>query len=373
MRVLHVQKVKGLGGSEQHLLALLPALAARGHDVRTLALVEGDWPRFTEPLAALGVDVRSVPAGADLSARAAMSIRGAIGAFTPDLVHTHLIHADVHGQTMAKLMRTPAVSTVHNMSPLLRRVPVREAARFAAHLARRTIAISEHVRAYIEGFNIPRPGSVRVVPYGIDLDTRRLDPTTRADVRRHYGMGDDDVIVTIAARLMEGKGHELLLDAMDAATAAAPRLTLLVTGDGPLRAQLEAQARSLPEGTVWFLGFIDDTRGMIGASDIVVFPTLPSLGEGFGLTALEAMAAGVPVIASDTGALPEVVADGRTGLIVPGGDIPTLAQALIRLANDPAERRRLGTAGIARARERFSLDVMIEATLAVYAEALAAG
>ena len=213
---------------------------------------------------------------------------------------------------------------------------------------------------------------VRVVPYGIDLDTRRLDPTTRADVRRDYAMGDDKVTVTIAARLIEGKGHEHLLDALHAAMPAAPHLTLLVAGDGPLRPQLEAQARSLPEDTVRFLGFIDDTRGLIGASDVVVFPTLPSLGEGFGLTALEAMAAGVPVVASDVGALPEVVADGRTGLIVPGGDIPTLAQALIRLANGPVERRRLGTAGLARARERFSLDVMVEATLAVYAEALAA-
>ncbi len=93
------------------------------------------------------------------------------------------------------------------------------------------------------------------------------------------------------------------------------------------------------------------------------------MGEGFGLTALEAMAAAVPVVASDAGALPEVVEDGRTGLVVPAGQVEPLAEAVARLGSDASLRARMGEAGLVRARERFSLAGMVERTLEVYAEA----
>ena len=370
IRVLHIQKVKGLGGSERHLLDLLPALAERGHDVRMLALTEGDWRRFAEPLTERGIAVGTAPAGADLDPRTAWAIRAAIRRFEPDLVHTHLIHAAVLGQSVARLAGVPAVATAHNVDPRLRRPPALQAARFAGGRAARTIAISDHVRAFLEELRIPAPGTIRVVPYGIDLRGRRLVPEARVRARAALDLGDDDIAVTVAARLIPGKGQDLLLDALVPALRGTPNLKLLIAGDGPARAALEAQARTLPRGTVRFLGFLDTTRELIGASDIVAFPTLPTLGEGFGLTALEAMAASVPVVSSDTGALPEVVADGETGLVVPGGSVVDLGDALARLAGDPAERRRMGDAGLRRARERFSLDVMVEGTVAVYREAL---
>jgi len=119
---------------------------------------------------------------------------------------------------------------------------------------------------------------------------------------------------------------------------------------------------------VRFLGFFEDVRGFMAACDALAFLTLPALGEGFGLAALEAAAAGRPVVATRVGALPEVVADGDTGLVVEPGDIGALAAAIVRLGTDAALRTRLGGAGRRRAAERFGVERMVERTLAVYAE-----
>jgi glycosyltransferase involved in cell wall biosynthesis len=370
MRLLHIQKVKGIGGSERHLLELLPALAARGHDVRMLVLAAGDCRRFADPLSARGVDVVSVPTGVDVDPRPTLAVRKEIRSFAPDLVHTHLIHANVHGQLGARRNHVPAVTTAHNVDPRLRRTPILQVARRAGAAAARTIAISEHVRAFLEELRIPRPGTTRVVQYGIEAEGRRLDAFVRSEARRRYRIAADDVVVTIVARLIEGKGHVALLEAFGSVRSEVPELRLFVAGDGPLRASLEAHAARFPAGTVRFVGFLDDPRDLIGASDVLAFPTEPALGEGFGLSALEAMAAAVPVVASDVGALPEIVADGQTGLIFPGGRAEELARALGRLARDPRERARLGEAGATRARSRFSVDAMVNGTLAVYEEAL---
>jgi glycosyltransferase involved in cell wall biosynthesis len=369
LRVLHVQKVKGLGGSERHLLALLPALAARGLEIRMLMLTEGEWRRFADPLDAAGVEVVSVPAGNDLTVRPTLAVGREIRAFAPQLVHTHLIHAGLHGQLAARRHHVPGVATAHNVDPRLRRSPALQVARMAGRRASRTIAISEHVRGYLEQLRLAPPDSIRVVPYGIDLAGRRLSLDDRARARAALGVADHEVAVTVAARLIPGKGLDVLLDAMVPAMQRAPDLRLLVAGDGPARPSLEAQARSLPHGAVRFLGFVDDPRELIGAGDITAFPTLATLGEGFGLTALEAMAAAVPVVASDAGALPEVVEDGRTGLVVPAGQVDPLGEALARLGADATLRSEMGEAGLSRARERFSLAAMVDRTVAVYAEA----
>jgi glycosyltransferase involved in cell wall biosynthesis len=371
LRVLHVQKVKGIGGSERHLLALLPALRGRGIEVGMVVVATGDSMRFVQPLRETGIEPRILPAHGDLDLRLTPKLRTEIRAFGATLVHTHLVHADVYGQPAARLSGVPGVSTFHNMSPLLSRRPYRTAAVAAGRLARRSIAISEAVRRAVESLAIPRRGTVRVIPYGIDVEGRRLTPAARAAARARLGLREDDVAVTVAARLIRGKGHDVLIDAIGAALPQAPSLTLLIAGDGPERSALERLTRSLPQDRARFLGFVEDTRELIGASDVVAFPTLPSLGEGFGLTALEAMAAGVPVVASDTGALPEVVDDGRTGIVVPAGSSFALAATLTRLARNPAERERLGAAGLDRARADFSLAAMADRTIAVYEEALA--
>jgi glycosyltransferase involved in cell wall biosynthesis len=368
MRVLHVQKAGGIGGSERHLAMLLPALSEAGVHVRMIAAVAAEGELFVDALRREGVDVRTVAAGPDANPALVQRLAREIRAFDPDLVHTHLIHADMHGQPAARLRGVPAVSSLHDMLPALRREPVRTVAGTVGRLPRLTIAISDEVRRYAEAARVRPRGRIRVVHYGIDPAGWEASPDERAAARERLGIAPDDVVVAMTSRLIPGKGHAALIDAFADARADAPALRLLIAGDGPLRAELAARAAAEPGVTM--LGFQDDVRPLVQAADLLAFPTEPELGEGFGLSALEAMAAARPVVATAVGAIPEVVEHGRTGLLVPAHDRRALAAALARLADAPHERDAMGRRGAERAAAHFSLEALCHGTVEVYREAL---
>jgi glycosyltransferase involved in cell wall biosynthesis len=370
LKVLHVQKVAGMGGSEQHLLSLLPALRAAGVDARMLVPAAGKSERFTEPLRARGVPVRVVAAGPDLNPFLVAALVRGIRAFRPDLVHTHLVHADLHGQVAAGLAGVGRVSSVHGTPDFYRREPYRTPARLAGRFARATIAISEYVRGFLQRVHLTPAHRIEVVPYGIDASRWALPAAERARARSSLGLQDGDVAVGIAARLIPGKGHAFLLEAYAVAARHAPRLRLLVAGDGPLRERLEREAARVGNGTVRFVGYLADMRAFMNACDVLAFPTEPALGEGFGLAALEAMASGRPVVATRVGSLPEVVRARETGLLVSPGAVDELASALLELAGDERLRNELGARAMQRARSVFSVESMVERTLAVYERAL---
>ena len=369
MRVLHVQKVSGIGGSERHLLALLPALAARGVDVRMCTLVTGDAHRFTGALRATGVDVSEVPAGRDANPALWYRLAAEMKSYRPDIVHTHLIHADLYGQLAGRIARVPSVSSFHGALDFYRREPYRTAARVAARAARRLIAISEFIADFLISGRFSPAAKVRVIPYGIDLVGWAMDSEERERARHDLGLGADDIAVGIASRLIPGKGHDVLIEAMAPALAKLPHLRLVVAGDGPLRAELEKQANATcPPGQVRFLGFVNDVRAFMSSCDVVAMPTLAELSEGFGLAALEAMAAARPVVATTVGSLPEVVVDGETGLLVEPRSAEALHRAVVRLCEDAELRARLGAQAAVRAHETFGLGPMVERTTAVYDE-----
>ena len=153
MRVLHVQKVNGIGGSERHLLSLLPGLLDAGLEVRMCVLGSDGARDFVSRLDERGVPRSLISAGPDLNPMLIGSLWRELRAYRPDLVHTHLIHADVHGQLAARLARIPAVSSVHGTHDFYGRQPYRSAATIAGRSARLTIAISDHVQ------RIPRAAS----------------------------------------------------------------------------------------------------------------------------------------------------------------------------------------------------------------------
>jgi len=371
MRVLHIQKASGVGGSERHLLSLLPGLAEAGIEVRMCVAATGRAGDFTSRLSALGIPLSVVRAGPDANPLLVASLWREIRAFRPDLVHTHLIHADLHGQVAARLGGIPGVSSVHGTPSFYLREPYRTARRIVGRRVARTIAISEHVRAFIERLDLVRPGTARMVPYGIDASGWRTSDTERVAARAGLGIDDGDVAVGVASRLIPGKGHAGLLEAHARAAHDVPRLRLVIAGDGPLRAELERRAHELGHGDrVRFLGFVADVRAFMGACEVLAFPTQPELSEGFGLAALEAMASARPVIATRVGSLPELVADEVNGLLVEPRSTDGLAAALVRLAESESLRGQMGERGRIRARDEFSLEAMVERTLAVYDEAL---
>jgi glycosyltransferase involved in cell wall biosynthesis len=371
MRVLHVQKVKGIGGSERHLLSLLPALRDTGTDVAMAVIASDEADRFVEQMRATGVPVQVLEAPrSPLSLGLALDIGKAINRYRPDLMHTHLIHADVHGQVAARRAGVRGVSSIHSVEGFYRREPYRSVARFAHRLATRTIAISRFAGEYIVRAGVVRSERLRVVPYGIEVMDWVLSNDDRLAARRELGVDREDVVVGIAARLTEGKGHADAIEAVDRISREIPQVRLMIAGEGPLRGQLEAAAREVPNDRVRLVGFVQDVPRFMSAVDVVCFPTQPSLGEGFGLAALEGMASSRPVVATAVAALPEVVLDGETGLLVPAGDVGALARALGRLAVDMDERTRMGLAGHGRAGSTFSLDAMVRRTNEVYQGAL---
>lgn len=368
MRLLHTQRAAGISGSERHLLALLPALAARGHDVHALVLERPGGELFTNALAKAGIAAFGVPVGVR-GAKAVPALVASVRRLRPDVLHTHLIHADAAGVAASRVGRTRHVSSVHSTFVGYRTLPGRSMATVVGRTAVRTIAISEHVRHFLVRHGIVTAGRVRVVRYGIDLARWRPGDASKArlDVALHH----DDVVLLLASRLVPHKGHDVALRAFASALQDLPLLRLVIAGDGPLRSELEQQARGLGVvDRVSFLGFVPDVPSLMRAADIVLFPTGEAFGEGFGMVNLEAMALARPVVGSHVASVPEIVRHGETGLLTTPGDDVEFAEALRRLASDAGLRRSMGEAARRRAEAMFSLDQMVDQTESVYREVL---
>ena len=233
MKVLHLHKLTGVSGSEGHLLALLPALRERGVDARFLGLdvPATDAGRFYQALDRLGVPHRSVRCGPDVSPRMARDVVRAVLAEQPDLVHTHLVHADVYGGTAARLLGIPSISTRHNDDRYLLG-PFRYVDRAFARPARRLIAISDAVRLFLERAGHD-PAKLVTVRYGLDeLPSAPSEPTPAA-----AGIPRDAPLALAVGRLIEQKDHATLLRAFARVRTTVPQARLAILGSGPLEAR----------------------------------------------------------------------------------------------------------------------------------------
>ena len=360
MKVLHVHKLTGVGGSERHLLTLLPALRERGIDARFLGLdVTGtDADRFYRELDAPAEHVRC---GHDVSPRMAVDVMRAVRAARPDLLHTHLVHADVYGAFAAAVTRTPFVSTRHNDDRYLLG-PFRYVDRTLARGAQRLVAISDAVRRFlIEAGH--RAEKVETIHYGLDRLPDEPSEVTPAEA----GVPEGAPLVLAAGRLVQQKDHATLLRAFARARERCPDAVLAVLGIGPLEQETRALATELGlDGAALFPGRLE-LRDWLERAQVFAHS---SRWEGFGIVLLEAMLAGLPIAATRASAVPEVVADGESGLLVEPGDTHALGDALAGLLADPDRARTLGEAGRARARTEFSVARMTDRTVALYERVL---
>lgn len=366
MKVLHVHKLTGVSGSEGHLLALLPALRARGVDARFLGLdVPGtDAHRFHEALDELGVPHASVRCGADVSPRLARDVLRAVRAQQPDLVHTHLVHADIYGALAARRLRLPYVSTRHNDDRYLLG-PFRYVDRAFAHGARRVIAISDAVRHFLETAGHD-PQKLVTVRYGLDAGPDAPSEPTPAAA----AIPPDVPLALAVGRLIEQKDHATLLRAFALVHERRSDARLAILGAGQLESETRALTRELGLEDVVSLPGRTAPRDWMARADVFVHT---SRWEGFGIVLLEAMLASLPVVATRVSAVPEVVVDGETGLLAEAGDATAIAAALGELLDDPERARVLGAAGLHRARTDFSVAGMTDRTLAIYEEAVSSG
>ncbi len=369
MKILHVITTLGVGGAEKHLLWLVGGQLDAGHDVSVIYLKGGG--ELAGGFSALGVSLRMVPWDRPdpfSLRRAVKELAVFIDQWQPDIVHTHLLKADTVGTLAARRAGVDAiVSSKHNDERALLRWPVGAIHGWLAKRMVRTIALSDCVAAFTAEHGRVDPGRIRRIYYGVDAE--RLQPThDRAAVRRLIGLDDDAPVAICVGRLALQKDHATLLAAL---AEGPPQLVLLLVGgdpfgDGMPRLQERAEELGVVD-RVRFLGIRHDVPDLLGASDVFV---LSSLWEGLGLVLLEAMAVGLPIVATGVSAIPEVVQDGVTGWLVPPADPAALAAALETSLADPAERRRRGEAGRQRLLEHFALPRMMAEIEAVYVEVL---
>lgn len=352
MKVVHVHRMRGIGGSERHLLTLLPALAERDVEPVFVGLDDPEWDPV-DFYDALTVPAVRIPAPRDvdplLLARLLRGIRA-------DVVHTHLVHADLYGGLAARLRRTTLVSTKHNDDPF-RTGAFRFIERGLARLADRVITISDSLRSFtIERVGVPA-GKVETIHYGLD------EPPPAWGTNPGDAVPAGVRIVLSVSRLTRQKGIDTAIEAL---SLLPEDVALVVLGEGPERRMLHELADEHGVASrLFLLGRVPDVAAWHRRASVYV---QPARWEGFGLAVLEAMVSGLPVVATNVSSLPELVADGDTGLLVPPDDPAALARAIGRALQAPE----LGRAGAARAREEFSVARMAERTVSLYASLLSA-
>jgi glycosyltransferase involved in cell wall biosynthesis len=357
LRVAHLGTETGWRGGEQQQTWLAEGLQRRGHSCLMICNTKGEMKRRAPES---GLEVRGISVRGEVGITSVTGTAAALREFEPQVLHLHDAHAVLIGSLAAKLARTPAVV-------VSRRVDFRINSRWKYTWAvDRIIAISEAVRAVLVDCRIP-PERISVVHSGIDVS--RFDrPPPREDARRELGLPEDRLAVGMVAALTDHKGHRFLLDAWPQVVAAEPRAQLLLAGAGELEKDLKSQVERLGVGdSVRFLGFHADVLGLLAALDLFV---LSSHLEGLCTSLMDAMAAGLPVVATSAGGIPEVVEDGRTGVLVPPREPGPLAEAILAVLADPPRREELGRAGRESVRERFNCDRMVEGTLEIYDQVL---
>ncbi len=373
MRVVHVDGEKGFSGGEVQLFLLAKRLRAAGVEQ---ALVARRGGRAAARAREAGYEVREAPMGSSADLRGILALRRTFRQLRPDVLHFHTSRAHVLGAWAALGLGVPARVVTRRMDYPLRRDPV---TRFLyGRAVDRVVAISGAVRREVLRLGIPADRVV-LVPSGVEVarfaPLRDRDGVARAQARAALGIpADGRPVAGTLASLHRRKGHDVLLRAAALLAGRGLPLHLVIAGEGPEGEALRALARGLGllgEGPVrvHFAGQVSPGERVLAALDLFV---LPSRKEGLGVAALEAMAAGLPVVASRAGGLAESVLDGETGLLVPPGDPAPLAEALETLLRDPALRERMGAAGARRVGERYSADAMAAGNLALYRELLAA-
>jgi len=287
-----------------------------------------------------------------------------------DIVHTHTSKAGFLGRIAARYCKTPAV--VHSphgtvlegyFSPVITKVYA-YLERITAPLAQCIICLTtREIDQYIHA-KIGKREQYTVIYNGINMDTFSTMTQTRQDVRNSLNLTSDSVVCITVGRLVPVKGQIDLINAFPKIVAQHPNTHLLIVGEGELRDELVGQVNHLNlSKSIHFVGWRSDIPNLLGASDIFV---LPSLNEGLGLVLIEAMAQHLPTIATHVGGVPEVVEDGKTGLLVTAQSPDALAKAINQLIASPTQRTEMGEAGYQRAITNFSIETTVEKTEHIY-------
>lgn len=344
MRTLQIDSENDWGGGQLQLAGLCSHLRGQGHDVLVVC-------RPGSKIQSWAIEhefrVETVEMKSQFDLRAVLRLRSVIVRERPEVVHLHTSRAHVLGSAAAKSVGVSVVIATRRMQhPIKMRWPNTSAYNSWTNTL---VAISETVRDEMVRSGVD-PNKIRLIESGADIDQFAM-ASPIPNLRDEIGVSSDTCLLYTAAKLTVGKGLEFLVEAAGLLAARGLQVHLLIAGDGEMRPDLQelAQAKNAP---VTFLGFRSDTSSLLASIDIFV---MPSLSEGLGIAAIEAMAAGRPVIASAVGGLRESIIDGVTGYHVPPMDADAICEAVSQLIANQEISAQFARAGQARAREKYSL------------------
>lgn len=361
VRVLFVIDELDVGGTEQQLLELVKRLDRSRYAPLVACFRPG---RVSREVEAAGVPVIVMPKRAKADPWLVARLRSLMRREGVQLVQTYLFTANTWARAAAVLARVPIVVSSERNVDMWEEPYKLHLGRLLDRFTDATIANSKAVKAYLVGKGI-RPEKVRVVYNGVDLG-RFEGPVTPDATKQELGIPPHHAVAVLLARLEPQKLPGTFLEA---AARLAPRwsaLSFLVVGGGSLLPELPRQAEALGlGGRVVFTGPRRDVARLLGAADVSV---MCSRKEGMSNTVMESMAAGKPVVATPVGGNPELIDDGRTGLLVPVGDAAALADRVERLLADPALAKGMGLAARTRINELCSVGGMVTATTRLYDE-----
>ncbi len=378
-RIVHVIARLNVGGPAIHVIQMSHHLARRGHQVTVIkgkeSASEGD---MLEMAADWGVEPIELPElGREISplgdARTLWRLVRLLRRLRPDIVHTHTAKAGTLGRIAARLAGVKIVVHTFHGHVLAGYFSARKSRLFLAieralaRITSRIITLTESQRREIVGLGIG--GSVIALPLGMDLTPYRQLEEFRGRLRRELGL-EGRFLVGLVARLVPIKNVGDFIRAAARVAEQDAEACFLIVGDGELRAAMEELARGLGLGPerLRFLGFRDDLQTIYADLDLLV---LCSRNEGSPVAIMEAMAAGIPVVAAAVGGVPDLVADDQSGVLVPPGDPGALAGAIESLRRDPLRRRRFGAAGRERIFMSYELDTVVARYDHFYRELLA--
>ncbi|WP_336326815.1 glycosyltransferase [Halovenus sp. HT40] len=350
-------------GVANHLLSLCEGLIGRGWEVHVAYLrgpaeMEREFEQAGCTVSCIGIERTMDPIGL------ARLIRY-ITKNDFDIIHTHLFRGDVYGSIAGILTsNTPIISTKHNNAPYLESLPYRWLHSLTAAISDEIITISDFLKDFHSENTFSREEKFTTIHYGLDL--KPFQQVNQDDVREIRSTLPDDsqILIGTVCRLVNVKGIDILLDSLPRVIDANPQVHLLIVGDGPNREELERQCHTLGlENNVTFAGFRSDIPELMHAFDLFV---LPSRREGFGLVLLEAMAAGTPIVATRTSAIPEVVVDNETGKLATVGDSEDLSEKIISTINNPNTMENMGQAGLERVENSFTMEETVSNTEILY-------
>ncbi len=354
LRVIHVDTERGWGGGQRQLHALAAGLQRRGHESWVVARPD---TLLAAALTRDAVPVVPVSPAFEFDPVAVGRLRALLRRMRPDVVHAHAAHAVAMAALATAGTPVPLLVTRRVALPL-RRNPL---SRWKYARPARFIAVSERVKRALCADGIA-PERVSVVRSGVDLRCRV--PRASAATLESLGIVPGrPLVVMVSSLIPPHKDPVTFLEAVAAARGAGHDVQALLVGGGPLAgAAARACHRLGLDGVVQLAGFRGDAVELLAAADVAV---LSSRDEGLGTTLLDAMAAGVPVVATAAGGVTEIVRDGIDGLLVAVGDGSALGAAIGRVLRDAALRAALSAGGRERV-QQFSIDETVEGTLAVY-------